>query len=565
MSMSDVVDVLVVGSGNGALTAALCAHELGVKNVLVIEKSDQMGGTSATSGGMIWIPSTRSALEGGAQDSPEAALDYLRRAIPTDVVPADMLETWVREGSKMIDFLQERTRVRYRSLAHLSGFGDLFARSWEPEPVYRNVLGTESHRLRDSHRMHCIFDRISMTAVETLTLLARMRGWRSLLLRMIWKYGSDVPWVFTHRRSRRLTCGAAGIARLRWSMMDRGMPLWFNASLQELLTDECGRVVGASVIREGHTVLVHAKRGVILATGGFEHNQSMRERYLPQPTSYEASAAPGTNTGDALRAALKIGAATRSLEAAYWCSTFKVPDHRVPWLARIEKSYAGTCVVNRRGLRIANESQDSIAFQRLLFRKHSEAEPQIPAWLIFDARVRRSKLMGPLYSSRLRPDWMLPKQYFACGFVTRAATIRSLAYQTGIDPVGLECTVAAMNEYARTGTDLEFGRGESEYDRMFGDPAIKPNPCLAPITEAPFYALRIEPGDFGTAGGLTIDTHARVLDRRGQPIPGLYAAGNCAASMAPTYPAGGCTLGPAMTFAWRAAQHIAGCGVTTNQ
>ena len=456
----------------------------------------------------------------------------------------------------MLEFLEARTRARYRSLAHLKGYDDMFVRSLEPAPLDRDVLGAESAALRDSHRLHCIFDRIAITADETLTLLTRPPGWRWTLARIVWDYGSDIPWLLRHKRSRRVTCGCAGIARLRWSLLERGIPLWTGAPMLDLLTDRSGRVTGAVVSRNGRRVNVRARRGVVLAAGGFEHNQAMRERYLPKPTSIEWSAAAGTNTGDAIRAAVAVGAATRAMDGAYWCSTFKAPDHPVPWLARIEKFYAGGCVVSRSGRRVANESQDSIAFQLALFARHGDTDPQVPAWLVFDARYRRRYMVGPLYNARLRPDWLLPRLYFSSGFVTRADTIRALAEQAGIAPAGLERTIAAMNDYARTGKDLEFGRGDAESDRVFADPAIAPNPCLAPIEEPPFYALRIEPGDFGTQGGLAIDSDARVLDTQGEPIPGLYAIGNCAAPLAPTYPAGGLTLGPAMVFGWQAAHHL---------
>ena len=566
-----LVDVLVVGSGNGALTAALCAYELGVKDVLVIEKSEKYGGTSATSGGGVWIPCNRYAREAGAQDSFEAAREYLQKTIPPGAVPPEMIDTYLREGPRMIDFLHERTRVRYQSLAHYPDYWSFLPgargghRSMEPEPVYRSVLGREGPRLRDTHHMMWMFDRIAFTQVEAQVLMVQMPGWRSVVAHMLWEYLSDVPWVFTHRRSRRLACGAAGIARLRWSMLDRNIPLWLDSPMQGLLRDDGGRVVGATVLRNGKRVVVRARRGVVLAAGGFEHNQAMREQYLPKPTNAAWSAAAGTNTGDAIRAALEIGATTRLMDGGWWCSSIKAPDDPVPRLAIMEKSYPGGCVVNRRGLRIANESQNYITYQLELFARHSEANPQVPAWMVFDARFRRSYFVGPLSTARFRPDWMLPKQYFSSGFLTRASTVRELAQQAGIDPEGLGRTIEAMNEYARTGKDLEFRRGEAEYDRYYADPAIKPNPCLAPITESPFYAMRIEPGDFGTHGGLATNTDARVLGPGDEPIGGLYAVGNCAAAVLPTYPGPGSTLGPAMTFAWQAARHIAGAAADISQ
>jgi len=549
------VDLLVVGSGNGGLTAALCAYEFGVKDVLIVEKSEKFGGTSATSGGVVWAPCNRYARKAGVTDSFEAARAFLRQTIPAGLVPSELLDTYVHEASRMIDFLHERTRVKYRPLANVPGAPEL--RSLEPEPLNRSELGAETSNLRDSHRFHCIFDRITMTTGEALALMTRVRGWRTVLFRLLWTHFSDVPWVLTHRRSRRVACGAAGIARLRLSLMDRKIPLWLNSALDDLIADNAGQVVGASITRNGQRVVVRARRGVILAAGGFEHNQAMRERYLPKPTNFEWSAGAGTNCGDALRAALSLGAQTRLMSGAYFCSTYHTPDHRVPWHAIIDKPHPGSCVVNRAGKRIANESSHFIEFQLELFRKHTESEPQVPTWMIFDARFRRRYLVGPIYNSRLRPDWSLPKSYFSSGLLTRARTIEELARKTGIDPHGLDHTVALMNDYAKSGRDRDFHRGETEYDRAFGDPTVKPNPSLAPIAVPPFYAIRIEPGDIGTQGGLDTDTHARVLNRKGEAIVGLYAIGNCAAALCPTYPTGGCTLGPAMTFGWQAARHIA--------
>lgn len=557
------VDVLVVGSGNGALTAALCARELGVQDVLVIEKSSLYGGTSATSGGGIWIPCSRYARAAGAADSYEEALEYVRAATPSGAVPAELQETYLREGPKMLDFLHERTRVRYESLAHYPDYWSQLPgarhghRSLEPATLARSVLGADAHQLRDTHHMMWMFDRIAMTQVDAQVLMAQLPGWKALAARRLWDHLSDLPWVLTHKRSRRIACGCAGIARLRWSMQDRGMPLWLETPMTELLADDSGRVSGARITRQGTTCIIRARRAVVLAAGGFEHNQQMRERYLPQPTDQRWSAAAGTNTGDAHRAALALGAATRLMDGGWWCSSMRAPDDPVPRLAIMDKSYPGNIVVTRRGRRIANESQNYYTYQLEFYRRHTPQDPQAPSWMIFDARSRRMYFNGPLWPTRYRPDWRLPRAYFTSGFLSRAGSIRELAERAGIDAEGLAKTVSAMNEYARTGKDLEHGRGDSEYDRYYADPRIKPNPCLAPILEPPFYAMRIDPGDFGTHGGLATNTDAQVLRTDGTPIPGLYAVGNCAAAILPTYPGPGSTLGPAMTFAWQAAKHFA--------
>ena len=558
------VDVLVVGSGNGALTAALCAYELGVRDVLVIEKSPLYGGTSATSGGGIWIPCSRYARAAGATDSYEEALEYVRGSTPAGAVPPELQETYLREGPRMLDFLHERTRVRYESLAHYPDYWSSLPgakhghRSLEPAPVARSVLGAEARQLRDTHHMMWMFDRIAMTQVDAQVLMAQLPGWKRLAARRIWDHVSDVSWALRNRRSRRIACGCAGIARLRWSMHDRKLPLWLEAPMTELLADDTGRVTGVRVLHQGATVIVHARRAVVLAAGGFEHNQQMREQYLPQPTDARWSAAAGTNTGDAHRAAMALGAATRLMDGGWWCSSIRAPDDPVPRLAIMDKSYPGNIVVTRRGRRIANESQNYITYQLEFYRRHTAEDPQAPSWMIFDARSRRMYFNGPLWPVRYRPDKRLPRSYFSCGFLTRADSIRELARQAGIDADGLAKTVSAMNDYARTGKDLEHGRGDAEYDRYYADPRIKPNPCLAPIVEPPFYAMRIDPGDFGTHGGLVTNTDAQVLRNDGAPIPGLYAIGNCAAAILPTYPGPGSTLGPAMTFAWQAAKHFAG-------
>lgn len=558
------VDVLVVGSGNGGMTAALCAYELGLKNVLVVEKNAKYGGTSATSGGGVWIPCNRYALAAGANDTLAEGREYLRGAIPAGSVPEDMLDTYVQEGPRMIDFLHERTRVRYLTLAH---YPDYFSnlpgaknghRSMEPEPVLRSELGADGANLTETHDMMWILDRISFTQEEALILFGRPPGWKRFLAKLIWRYLTDFPWILTNRRSRNLACGDAGVARLRWSMLDRNIPLWLSSPFVDLVTSG-GRVTGAIVERGGKKIEVRAKHGVVLAAGGFERNQELRERYLPKPTNAAWSAsAGGTNTGDTLVASLKIGAATRLMNGAWWCTTFKAPDTRVPYMAVVEKSFPGSCVVNRRGKRIANESQNYISFMLEYFRKHTEQDPQVPMWMVFDARFRKSYMVGPLQTAGFRPDWTLPASYTSSGFFTKARAVAELAKKAGIDGAGLEQTIAAMNSYAAAGKDLEFGRGDTEYDRYYGDPRVTPNPCLAPIVEAPFYAVRMEPGDFGTHGGLSTNVNGQVLHENGAPIPGLYATGNCAAAILPTYPGPGSTLGPAMTFAWQAAKHMAG-------
>lgn len=556
-------DVIVVGSGNGALTAALCCYEMGLPDTLVIEKSDRCGGTSAISGGAVWIPNNHLAAAAGASDSLEDARAYLQATLPAQVAP-ERIEAYLREAPRMMRFLHERTRVRYRSLAL---YPDYYTdrpgaraghRSLEPEPIAVSALGGEWRSLRNTHQMMYLQGRVAFTAAEAHVLLTRGEGFWPLVLRLMAGYWLDVPWRFRSRLSRRVACGSAGVARLRLSMIDRSMPLWLGTAMTALMTDDAGRVCGVAVQRDGRRMRLQARRGVVLAAGGFEANQAMRERYLPAPTNADWSAGCRTNTGDAIRAAMSIGAAVDRMDGAWWCTTFSTPGEPLPRLAIMEKSLPGSCVVDRAGRRIANESQNYMAYQSALFARHSAERPCVPAWMVFDARFRRSYLAGPLLTARDLPDRRIPQSWIEQGFVTIAPTLDELAARTGIDPEGLRGTIQRMNEYARTGHDLEFQRGDTAYDRYYGDPRVEPNPCLAPIAEAPFYALRMEPGDFGTHGGLVTDPDARVLDLESRPIAGLYATGNCTAALLPTYPGPGATLGPAMTFAWQAARHLTG-------
>ena len=555
------VDVLVVGSGNGGLTAAICNYEMGSTDVLVIEKAAKVGGTSATSGGGIWVPCSRYAKAAGAEDSLDDARAYLKYTLEGEDVPWELVESYLVNGPKMLDFMHERTDMRYVSLEHYPDYYTTVPgartghRSLEPEPVMASELGPAWRNMTWTHHMMRLFGLIHFTQVEAAALTVQAPGWVKLVMGMLWDYVTDIPWRLRTRISRRLCCGSAGVARLYLSLLKRNIPLWLSSPMKELIAVD-GRVVGAVVEHEGRLMRVEARKGVVLAAGGFEKNQAMREQYLPAPTNADWSAGAPTNTGDALIQGMALGAKTRMLEGAWWTTTVCVPGEEVPRLSIMEKSFPGSCVVNMGGRRVANESQNYMAYQKDLFAVHSEENYCAPLYQIFDARFRRNYIAGPLMTAQMKPDWTVPKRWFDEKFVAKANTIRELAEQLGIDAEQLECTVANMNRYAQTGKDEEFGRGDSDYDRYYADPSIKPNPCLASIDEAPFYAMRVDVGDFGTQGGLDTDVNACVRREAGGLIEGLYAIGNCSAAILSTYPGPGATLGPAMTMAYQAAKHI---------
>ena len=561
MNWDREVDVLVVGTGNGGLTAAVCNWEMGTKDVLIIEKQDKVGGTSATSGGGIWIPNSHYAKEAGAEDNLQDAKSYLMNTLFGEDVPEEMIDTYLEKSPEMLKFLHDRTDVRYESLAEYPDYYTNMEgareghRSLEPAPIMASELGANWKNMTWTHFMMRMFNRIHFTQVEAHLLMVQLPGWKKLLARLMWDYIRDIPWRLKTPISRRLACGSAGVARLYLSVLKRDIPLEFNTQMVELIADG-DAVLGAVIECNGQRQRVRAAKGVILASGGFEKNQALREQYLPAPTNTTWSAGNPGNEGDALLAGLDLGAKTRLMNDAWWTTTLCVPDEPAPRLAIMEKSFPGSCVVNRDGKRFANESQNYMAFQKDLFKTHTEEHPNAPAWHVFDATFRENFMVGPLMTKAMKPDSQIPKKWFDEGFVAKADTIRELAGMLGIDADGLEETIGKMNHYAVTGKDEDFGRGDAAYDRYYADPAIKPNPCLAPIVKAPFYAMRIEAGDFGTLGGLDTDTVARVRKADGGVFEGLYAVGNCSAAILPTYPGPGATLGPAMTMAYQAARHM---------
>jgi 3-oxosteroid 1-dehydrogenase len=559
MKWDHEVDLLVVGSGNGAMTGAICSHDMGVRSILVIEKGSCFGGTSALSGGGVWAPVNRYAREANARDSYEEALKYLEHTIPADQVPKTMLTTYLQNAPSMIDFLHTNSRVRYRSL---SKYPDYFSdkpgarmghRSIEPEPIDITELGDEVDKLIGGGIMYAFY-KYGITQEEAQILIGRLKGWPLLGARVLLQYYTDLPWLIKRTGfSRRTTGGGAGIIRLRLSMKDRGIPLWLNTAFRELTMDK-GRVVGAVVVRNGSTMTIKARKAVLLAAGGFEHNQQMREEYLPKPTNTQWSAGCRTNTGDAIRAAQTAGARMDRMENAWWCTTKCIPGAEYPFLNIITKSLPGSIVVNRAGLRFSNESQNYMSFSKESFEKHSEDNPCFPCYMVFDTKFRYKRTVWPASI----PDPFLPKRYYEEGFMAKGRTIEELAINMGIDPDGLKATVNRFNLFAATGRDEDFCRGDAAYDRYYGDPAVTPNPCLGPILQPPFHALRLQPGDFGTQGGMVTNEDAQVLTIQGDVIQGLYACGNCTAAVLPTYPGPGSTLGPAMTFAYQAAKHMTG-------
>ncbi|WP_257549342.1 FAD-binding protein [Sphingopyxis sp. DBS4] len=550
------VDILVVGSGAGALTAAFTAADAGA-DVLVVEKSARYGGTSATSGGGIWIPNSADARAKGHADDPAEALGYIKALIGGDV-PESKLETYVASATRMLSYLEERSDVRYTAYAYSDYHMDVAGardgwRTHDPIPLMADTLGEDFWQMEPPHTETLTFGRFTWTMEEAKLLLTMSPGAKPLLFKLMLAYAFDLPWRFKTKRARRLTGGNALIGRLKLSLDAKGVPIWLNTPMVDLIIEK-GRITGAIVEREGQRIEIHARKGVVLATGGFDHNEILRRKYLPQPTSADWSAGVPSNTGDGLEAGLRAGAATDLMDSAWWGPGFLLEGEDRARILFVERALPSSIIVNQAGRRYMNEAASYHVAGGEMHRCNRPEAPTVPSWFVFDARYRGKYMLGPMMAGKPSADDRLPENMRK--ILKKADNLTALAAQIGVDPAVFAGEVARFNTHAAKGEDPDFGRGASAYDRHYGDASVTPNPTLAPIAEAPFYAIPIYPCDLGTNGGLQTDDDGQVLDTAGKPLGGLYAVGNVsAAAMGRTYPGAGATLGPAMTFGWRAARH----------
>nr|WP_314529713.1 FAD-binding protein [uncultured Pseudomonas sp.] len=557
-------DVIVVGSGAGAMTSAVFLADQGL-SVLVVEKSAQYGGTSAISGGGIWIPNNHYFSRISSNDSYASALTYLKAAAGEHVDEV-RLRAYLDNAPKMIEALTRISRVRYAVAAKYPDYyphlpGSLAGgRTLDPELFDTSLLGDELANLRKPSPSTLLMGCIAWTARDAHKVMARSFGWRLLIMKLMLRYKLDFSWRRKSKSKidRRASLGSSLVASLRRSLMDRNVPLWLNTDFSALITDN-GRVSGITVQRDGSERQLYARHGVILASGGFEQNQSLRDQYLPKPSRKAWSATPpGNNTGAALIAGIEQGAATALLDWAWWAPTIAVPGEEKPRGIFAERAFPGAIVVNGLGERFVNEAAPYLEFVDAMHQDNQKTGGRsVPAWVIFDASFRFNYAMGPLMPGQIMPDSRLRKEWLN-NLYWKDDTLAGLARQIGIDPAGLETTADKINRYADSGVDLDFARGGNVFDRYYGDSNVKPNPCLAPLRKGPFYAMRLDAGDIGTKGGLLTNEHAQVVREDGTAIDGLYAIGNCSASvMGTSYPGAGGTLGPAMTFAYVAANHLA--------
>jgi succinate dehydrogenase/fumarate reductase flavoprotein subunit len=558
-------DVLVLGSGAAGLSAAVTAATHGLR-VMVAEKAGVFGGTSAWSGGWMWIPRNPLATRAGIVEESGASRTYLRTELGAHYDPAKV-DALLDRGPEMIEFFERETAVRFIDGNRIPDFhttpGAMTGgRSVCAMPFDGRELGPLIGRLRAPLEVVTLNGMAIASGQDLAHFLNATRSPRSAVhvLRRLAAFARD---KLRYGRSMYLVNGHALVARLLKSAQDRAVDLRTNAKAVALLREGDGaraRITGARVEIDGVAHEVRASRGVVLACGGYPHDVARRaQTFAYTPSGREHwSAAPLTNTGDGIRLGEAIGAHfDASLEApAAWAPVSLVPRQRgeaaLAFAHLIERAKPGVIAVTRAGRRFVNEASSYHDFVNALIGTTPAGE-EVCAWLICDHRFQRRYGLG---FSKPFPFPTAP--YRRSGYLQRANSLAGLAARCGIDPQGLETTVAAYNSYAKDGFDPQFHKGSTPYNRVQGDARHTPNPCNAPLEHGPFYAVKLLPGSLGTFAGLATDAAARVLDDAGRPMPGLYAVGNDSASMmGGCYPSGGITLGPAMTFGYLAGLSLA--------
>lgn len=543
-------DVVVLGSGAAGLGAALTATELGL-SVIVLEAQKLVGGSSALAGGGMWVPCNRFMADDGEPDSQEQALLYMQELIG-DEPPASSRErklAFLRNAPKTIEFL-ERCGMKFRRTSgypdyfpHLPG-GSTAGRGIESVIFDTKKLGEWADALPPRR-----FPRsLPMGTLDVALILVAKRSPRGL---------ARLGRIYAHHYLSKLRGqslvggGGALVAQLLAQCVRREIPIWRETRAVELIVDN-ERVSGVLIERDGRSERVEAGRAVHLGAGGFARNAELREQHQRHPIGAQWTSAHPGDLGDGLRLGVSAGAATALLDEAWWGpSSFLPPDG--PAIFHVsERSKPGSLIVDQSGVRYFNESTDYVLAGQTMYERHAQV-PAIPSFLIFDQRYRNRYPFGANLPGKT-PQALLDNGYFK-----RAETIQELAGLCNLPPDALAATVDRFNGFARAGRDDDFHRGENAYDTYYGDPRVKPNPCLGPLEKGPFYAVALYPGDLGTKGGLVTDGQGRVLRDDGSAIEGLYSSGNTSASvMGRRYPGPGVTLAPALTFSWLAMHHAAG-------
>lgn len=554
------VDLAIVGSGAAGLSAAIVAASLGLEP-LVLEKADVIGGSTAVSGGVVWIAENRGMAQAGAPDLVGAARRYIEQVVGPYLRP-DMIDAYLRTGPEMVDFFNGETAVRlvprmyapdYQSELEGASAG---GRALDPVEFDGRRLGAWFARLRAPLPQMTIFGGMMVNRGDIEHLQAALRSARSLRhsITILTRFARD---RLRFPRGTRLLAGNALAASLLRSALDRNVAIETEADVTGLVS-QGGAIVGLEARIEGRAVRIRARRGVVLAAGGAAANIEIRRAKVAHADVHR-SMAPSTSAGDSLRMAQAVGG---TIEEGNKNPVFLSPvsvdvdrngrETLFPHLI-LDRQKPGLIAVNGAGRRFVNEADSYHDFVEGMYRD-GPAGPAVPAWLIADADFVKRYGLG-----LVRPRPFLKRRFIQSGYLVEAPSIRALAERIGVPADILNATVGQANAAAESGHDTEFGKGSTGYNRYLGDQAHMPNPCLGPIRRGPFYAVKVWPGDIGATRGIRTDARARVVDEQDDPITGLYACGNDMNSiMGGTYPAGGITLGPAMTFGYIAAHDAAG-------
>ncbi|UPK37394.1 FAD-dependent oxidoreductase [Bradyrhizobium sp. 186] len=554
-------DVLVAGSGASGMSAAITARFRGL-DVLIVEKEPRFGGTTARSGGWLWIPGTSLARAYGIEETPEQARTYLRHEAGNNF-DAARVDAFLSAGPEAVDFFTSKTALRFDMPLVFPDYhaeapgGAQGGRSMVTRPFDGRELGDLIKTLGMPLPELTVFGMMLGSGKEIIHFMRVTKSLTSAVY-VAKRLSRHLMDVLRYGRGMTLTNGNALAGRLAKSALDLKIPMWLSSPVREL-TVENGAVTGAIVTREGRDVRIRARHGVVLACGGFPHDVERRKRMFPHaPTGNEHySPGPTGNTGDGLRLAESAGGyvENRLPNAAAWVPvslTTRKDGSRGVMPHFIDRAKPGVIAVMRDGKRFANEGNSYHDFVQAMVKAAKPGE-EIAAYLVCDHKTLRKYGLGCV------PPFPMPLgHHLRTGYLMRGDTLEALAAKAGIDGKAFTRTVAQFNATAPQGHDAAFGKGSKAYNRYQGDAMHGPNPCVAPLENGPFYAIKMVIGDLGTYAGIVTDENARAIDAEGRVIPGLYAAGNDMASiMGGNYPGAGITLGPALTFGYIAGRHLA--------
>lgn len=554
----EVVDFVVVGSGGGSMCAGLLMRTLG-KNVLILEKTSLVGGTTARSGGVMWIPNNRFMKRDGVEDSVEKATQYLdalagQQADAPGSTP-ERRRTYLNEAPRMVDFLVSQG-VKLNRIGYWPDYyDDLPGGSEEGRTVVAelfnvNELGEWKQKLQPTF-IRAPVDLLQPSLEEMMELPAMMRSWRvkALLAKLV------VRGILAKMTGKYWIAGGGALqGRMLQAAVKAGIEIRTESPVGELIIEN-GAVKGVATTKNGKPWRVEARSGVLVNAGGFARNQRMRDQYVPGTSVKWTMAIPG-DTGEMIEEMMRIGATIAQMDERVGNQQTHPPgaaDGEAKPTAQALTASPHAILVDQSGVRYMNEGGSYMAYCKAMLERNKTV-PAVPSWAIFD-----SQFMAKYWLAGSMPGKPKPQLWYEQGYLKKADTIEALAQQLKIDASTLKATVGRFNSFVAKNKDEDFHRGERAYDRWLGDSLNQPSETLGAIQQGPFYAVPIVPGDVGTYGGVVTDEHARVLRADGSIIPGLYATGVSTASvMGRFYPGAGSSVGPSFVWGYVAAKHAGG-------